>query len=218
MSKRFAKYYFNEFRPITQLESRDLDNSKNMYRAFTATGALLCGFISFRVRRAQAGAAGAQGISKENNLPLYMLNDLMFGFIGFVCGQFFSQDYIYKQRQYVIERQMIEKRLNWNNRNTMPKDAPLLEEYPLTSYVKVSDQYIQEDRMNPKEQEGHEKAIKKNVENYHEEYLKAARARQQKLAEPSPQLQQVTDVNKTSASIAAVQEQTQLTQEGPGKE
>lgn len=78
----------------------------------------------------------------------------------------------------MLERQQIERRLNWNNRNTMPKDAPLLEEYPLKSYVKVSDEYIQEDRMNPKEQGDHEKTIKQNVDSYHEEYLKAARARQ----------------------------------------
>ena len=104
ISKRFVKHYFNEYRPMTKLEQADLDRSRYHNRAFTMAGAVLFGFISFRVRRAKMGSMEAGGVSPENHLPLYMLNDLMSGFLGFCVGQFLSQDYIYKHRQYVIER------------------------------------------------------------------------------------------------------------------
>ena len=98
MCKRFVKYYFNDYRPLTHLEASDLNNSRTTYRAYTACGAIVFGFVSFRMRRAGFGAAGTQGVSKENNLPLYILNDMTFGFIGYMLGAFFAHDLIYKQR------------------------------------------------------------------------------------------------------------------------
>ena len=96
IAKRFTKFYFNEYRPMTNLESQDLERSRYHNRAFTMAGAILFGFISFRFRRAKLGAIETS--SPENHLPLYMLNDMMAGFLGFCMGQFLSQDYIYKHR------------------------------------------------------------------------------------------------------------------------
>ena len=86
IGKRFTKFYFNEFRPITKLESSDLNASRWVYRSYTAVGAIIFGFVSFRYRRAKLGALETSGVSRENHLPLYMLNDLMAGFLGLCIG------------------------------------------------------------------------------------------------------------------------------------
>ena len=171
IAKRFCKFYFNDFRPITKLEATDLDRAKYMYRAFTTAGAILCGFVSFRYRHAKFGALETAGVTRENNLPLYILNDIMAGFFGFCCGQFISQDYIYKQRTYIIERQSKERQMQWNERNNMPKNAPLLDEYPLHEYVQVSDAYITDGRLNPQEEKDEAKQLQKQVDKYHDEYI-----------------------------------------------
>ena len=113
IGKKFTKWYFNTYKPMTELESSDLRRSRQYYHVMTAGGAILFGFISFRARRAKAGSMETAGISRENNLPLYILNDAMAGFLGFCGGQFLANDYIYKHRQYVLERQRLEDRLQW---------------------------------------------------------------------------------------------------------
>ena len=90
MTKKFSKFYLNTYRPMTKLEKEDLDRSRNMYRAFTVAGALVFGFVSFRFRRGKIGAEDTAGATRENHLPLYILNDVCMGFIGFYCGQLFS--------------------------------------------------------------------------------------------------------------------------------
>ena len=90
ITRRFSKFYLNSYRPMTKLEQSDLDKSRNMYRAYTLAGALIFGFVSFRYRRAKIGAADTAGATKENHLPMYILNDMCMGFLGFCCGQFFS--------------------------------------------------------------------------------------------------------------------------------
>jgi len=51
MAKKFSKFYFNQFKPITKLEQADLTMSRNHYRGFTFISALTLGFMSFRMRR-----------------------------------------------------------------------------------------------------------------------------------------------------------------------
>jgi hypothetical protein len=51
MSKRFTKFYFTNFKPITKLEKSDLDNARRTYQGFTFFGAMTLGFMSFRYRR-----------------------------------------------------------------------------------------------------------------------------------------------------------------------
>ena len=120
---------------MTKLEQDDLEKSRALYKAFTSTGMILFGFLSFRIRRANFGALEQSGVTKENHLPLYILNDLMAGAIGFCLGQFMSQDYIFKHRTYVTERAQVERHYSWNERYAKPKDAPMLDEYPLKDYV-----------------------------------------------------------------------------------
>ena len=101
---------------MTNLEKDDWDKSRLLYKSYTSVGALVLGFLSFRMRRANFGAMEQAGVTRENHLPLYMLNDLIAAAIGFCLGQFLSQDYIYKHRTYVIERTEVERVNNWNER------------------------------------------------------------------------------------------------------
>ncbi len=59
IGKKFAKFYLNTFKPITKLEENDIAMSRNMYKAFTIGGAILMGYVSFKVRRIKIGAAGS---------------------------------------------------------------------------------------------------------------------------------------------------------------
>ena len=86
IAKRFTKFYFNEFKPITQLESDDLKKSRYHYRCFTSAGAFLFGFVSFRIRRARLGSLETAGVTRESTLPSYILNDIMAGFLGMCLG------------------------------------------------------------------------------------------------------------------------------------
>ena len=98
IGKQFTKWYFNKFRPITELEQSDLNRSRQYYHMMTAGLTILFGFLSFRFRRAQSGSMETAGVSRENNLPLYILNDAMAAFLGFCGGQILAADYIYKHR------------------------------------------------------------------------------------------------------------------------
>ena len=51
MSKKFSRFYINDFKPITKLESNDVSKARNTYRGFTLIMALTCGFMSFKYRR-----------------------------------------------------------------------------------------------------------------------------------------------------------------------
>ena len=59
----------------------------------------------------------------------------------------------------MIERTEVERVNNWNERQNRPKDAPLLEEYPLKDYVSESDAEILEQRLTPIEQDENAKLI-----------------------------------------------------------
>ena len=96
ISRKFTKFYLSQFRPITNLEASDWHTSRQQNMALTAGGALFFGLISLRMRRAKSGALETSGVSRENNLPLYMLNDIFAGLFGYAVGQFVAVDYIYK--------------------------------------------------------------------------------------------------------------------------
>lgn len=115
IAKRFSKFYINEFRPITKLESADLEKARYIYRSYTGVGAIICGFISFRFRRAKLGAMGTAGVSRENNLPIHIVNDICAAFLGLCVGQFTSVDYIYRHRQYVVDRVSVERANGWSH-------------------------------------------------------------------------------------------------------
>ena len=65
ISKKFTKYYFNQFQPITKLEEVDVQRSRNFYRAFTVGGAVLLGYMSFKLRRIKIGALEVEGTPRD---------------------------------------------------------------------------------------------------------------------------------------------------------
>ena len=153
MSKRFAKFYMTEFQPITKLEANDLNKTRLHHRAYTVAGAAIFGFMSLRLRRASTGSLETAGISRESSLPLNILSDLMMGFCGFIAGQLLSTDYIYKHRQYVLERIYHEQSRGIRSRAELLQKPSneLLDEYPFFEYVGQSDKQIIEDRFHPEE-------------------------------------------------------------------
>ena len=46
---------------------------------------------------------------RDPNFVMSMVNDLMAGIFGFFAGHFVACDYIYKHRQYVLERLYFER-------------------------------------------------------------------------------------------------------------
>lgn len=109
IGKKFSKFYLNTFQPITKLEENDIKMSRNFYKSFTIGGALMMGYISFKLRRIRIGAAGNQEYTaRQNELAHNIINDAMMGVAGFFIGHFISCDYMYKNRQYVLQRMEFE--------------------------------------------------------------------------------------------------------------
>jgi len=65
ISKKFTKYYFNQFQPITKLEEADVQRSRYFYRAFTVGGAVVLGYMSFKMRRIRIGALEVEGTPRD---------------------------------------------------------------------------------------------------------------------------------------------------------
>jgi hypothetical protein len=111
MSKRFTKFYFKHFQPITQLEQTDLDRARLLYKGFTFVTCLTCGFMSYRFRRMRVSMTEAHEAAKNVSAFdwQHIFNDAISAFVGFTAGSLIACDYIYKRRVYVIERLHFEK-------------------------------------------------------------------------------------------------------------
>ncbi len=159
MSKRFTKFYFNQFQPITQLEKSDLERSRLHYKGFTFVTCLTCGFMSYRYRRMRVSMFEAHEAAKNVSAFdwQHIFNDAISAFVGFTVGSLIACDYIYKRRMYVIERLHFEKEQQFNRVSylqrgtTEMKAGVLLDEYPFADYVTIKDHDIKEDRVHPKE-------------------------------------------------------------------
>ena len=151
MSKKFCKFYLNRFRPITKYEDQDVTRSRNMYRGMVLFGALTLGFASYRFRRLKYAGMEAHEAPRDLNLPGSLINDLMMAVVGYMGAHLLTCDYIYKHRQYIIERLNFEKQNNFN-RDTFDLSQPsgnenkLLEEYPFADLVSFSDKQLHDMR------------------------------------------------------------------------
>jgi hypothetical protein len=159
MSKRFTKYYFRHFQPITQLEKSDQDSSRLHYKCFTFITCLTCGFMSYRYRRMRVSMFEAHEAAKNVSAFdwQHIFNDAIMAFIGFTAGSLFACDYVYKRRMYVIERLHFEKEQQFNRgsylqRGTTEMKAGVLpDEYPFAEYVTIKDSDLKEERIHPSE-------------------------------------------------------------------
>ena len=111
MSKRFCKFYFKSFRPITKLEKSDLDRARLTYNAYTFTAALTMGFMSFRYRRMKMSMIEPHQAAKGTSAFTWehVMNDAIMVFLGYTFGNLLACDYIYKRRIYIVERLHFEK-------------------------------------------------------------------------------------------------------------
>ena len=66
IAQRFNKFYLNQYIPITKLERKDVDKSRNMYRSYTFGFAVFFGMISFRFRRANIASKDIAGTTRDS--------------------------------------------------------------------------------------------------------------------------------------------------------
>lgn len=105
IAKKFSKFYLNDFKPITNYEKSDVEHSRSFYRAFTVGGAIAVGYMSFKMRRIRIGAVGENAHIGKDADPMHnILNDGLMALFGYFVGHLLSCDYIYKSRQYVLQR------------------------------------------------------------------------------------------------------------------
>lgn len=95
-------------------------------------GAISFGYISFKLRRIRIGSLESNLAPMDSELAINILNDLMFGLIGYFCGHLLSCDYMYKHRQYVLQRIYYENSRKISNRTVLLKGPELLDEYPFS--------------------------------------------------------------------------------------
>ena len=113
-------------------------------------------------------------------MAVYILNDLCGIFFGFFMGQFWSYDYVYKHRQYVLERDIVETQLNWKVRYNFNADKmDYYREYPLANRVEFSDAIINYDRQHPWEVEEGQQDLKDRIITVDREYQDSLDKKQQ---------------------------------------
>ena len=172
MAKRFTKFYFKNFRPITKLEKQDLERAKRTYNLFTFFGAMTLGFMSYRYRRMRVSMLEAHEASQNVSafLPQHVLNDAISAFLGFTLGNVLACDYIYKRRIYIVERLHFEKLQNFNRFNVQETEDALPDEYPFADYITLKDKNIIEDRIHPREVVEHSQMMREKMDQIEQEY------------------------------------------------
>ena len=116
IAKRFNKFYMNQYIPMTKLEQKDLDKSRNLYRGYTMGFSLFFGYMSFRYRRSTIAHRDVQGTTKYSYVLISILNDCVSAFSGYLFGHFLANDYTYKHRMYVLERLYYEESIQYRGR------------------------------------------------------------------------------------------------------
>ena len=66
ITKRFNNFYLNQYMPMTRLEKKDVDKSRNLYRSYTFGLSVFFGFLSFRIRRLGISMNGVQGATYDS--------------------------------------------------------------------------------------------------------------------------------------------------------
>lgn len=166
-----------------------------MYRSFTLLGAVGLGLLSYRFRKFRISKAGFENAPREYNMIGNVINDALTGLCGYIVAHLITCDYIYKHRQYVIERMHLERELGFdrdtfdlaaaaalerkkllenvdannealNLRPASGKENKHLIEYPFAEFVTKSDKALYFDRIRSPEEQEHISIQKENIENY----------------------------------------------------
>jgi len=105
-------------------------------------GAIAFGYMSFKMRRIRVGSLESNLAPRDAELPISILNDFMMAVFGYVCGHLLSCDYIYKHRQYILQRLYLEDSQKISDRTKFLINGKMLEEYPLLYTGILADSYI----------------------------------------------------------------------------
>ena len=114
---KFSKFYLNRFRPLTVGEDKDIKRARDTYRTSTLIGAITMGFISLRYRKYKISQTQYYEAPRDMNLLTGFNTDGFFALGGYVGAHLVCCDYIYKHRQYVIERLHFERNNGFSRDN-----------------------------------------------------------------------------------------------------
>ena len=163
-----------------------------MYRSFTLLGAIGLGLLSYRMRKFRISSKGFEGAEPQVSMIGNIINDALTGMCGYIVAHLISCDYIYKHRQYVIERMHLERELGFDRdtfdlaaaaalerkkllenvdaklklRPADGKENKHLLEYPFAEFVTKSDKALYFERLRSPEEQEHISIQKENIENY----------------------------------------------------
>ena len=176
ISKKFSKFYLNRFRPITEHEFHDCERARTMYRSFILFGSLSLGLMSFKFRKMRVAGMEHTEAKRDPNLLGNVLNDIMMIGIGYMASHLIACDYIYKHRQYVIERLHFERAAKFQ-RDTfdLGSEKQYLQEYPFAEYVESSDAMLATNRILPPEIAEHAQVQKERMESYYDKQREETR-------------------------------------------
>ena len=96
IAKKFSKFYFNQYTPMTKLEMNDLDSSRRFYRGVTVMITIGVGSLSMVYRMARVGGIKHEMMSRDYNMFGNIMQDGAWAFIGFVMSQWYTSTYVYQ--------------------------------------------------------------------------------------------------------------------------
>ena len=129
------------------------------------------GSLSMMYRMARMGGIKSEMMPRDYNMFGNIMQDGAWAFIGFVMSQWYTSTYVYKQRQYVLERIRLEQETNYHGRNDF--SGELLEEYPLAKKCVIfgSDATIHQERYQPADTAVQAQAIGEKLQAIENEYI-----------------------------------------------
>ena len=165
-----------------------------MYRSCTLLGACGFGLLSFRIRKFRISSIEHYEAGRDPNMLSNIINDIFMALFGYIGSHLMCCDYIYKHRQYVIERMHFERDVGFDRdtfdlaaaaaveraklkeegiKEKVPlplklsgKENKHLFEYPFFEFVKYSDHKLSTERLRSPEEVEHIEIQKENIEKY----------------------------------------------------
>ena len=190
MSKKFCKFYINRFRPLSQFEEKEQSRARSFYRGSVVVCAMTFGFFSYRTRKAKFSQMQPHEAPRDMHMLTSLINDLFAATVGYMFGHMLSCDYIYKHRQYIIERLHFERenhidRSQFDLSQNQPdgsNENKLLPEYPWHCYVTLTDAALLAEKEVPEEVKEHLEQQRKKVERFNEEVKRRQSQREKEAA------------------------------------
>ena len=97
------------------------------------------GFMSIKLRKFQLSKIEHYEAKRDPEFMYNVLNDATMALVGFFISHLISVDYIYKHRQYVIERMHLERSMNFDRDNF---DIEAAQRYEAMHLEKIDKRYL----------------------------------------------------------------------------